>query len=53
MQLLTEAAGLALPANTLDTILDLLGGPSAVAELTGRKERLVQRSTGGFQVGGI
>lgn len=44
--MLRAIAGLDLPNNPLDQLIDMLGGPAAVAEMTGRKGRLVRRKTG-------
>uniref|UniRef100_A0A673UFA3 Protein strawberry notch homolog 2 n=1 Tax=Suricata suricatta TaxID=37032 RepID=A0A673UFA3_SURSU len=41
-----RALGRELPVNTLDELIDQLGGPEHVAEMTGRKGRVVSRPDG-------
>lgn len=41
-----RALGRELPVNTLDQLIDQLGGPEHVAEMTGRKGRVVSRPDG-------
>ncbi|XP_078299873.1 protein strawberry notch homolog 2 isoform X1 [Panthera onca] len=41
-----RALGRELPINTLDELIDQLGGPEHVAEMTGRKGRVVSRPDG-------
>lgn len=44
-----EKLGERLPPNTLDQLIDELGGPENVAEMTGRKGRVVQTDKGNIQ----
>ena len=44
-----EKLGEKLPPNTLDQLIDELGGPENVAEMTGRKGRVVQTEDGAIQ----
>jgi hypothetical protein len=46
--LLARADALNLPKNPLDDIIQRLGGPSKVAEMTGRKHRLVMQEDGTY-----
>lgn len=44
-----EKLGERLPPNTLDQLIDELGGPDNVAEMTGRKGRVIQTEDGQIQ----
>lgn len=44
--LVQRISALPLPPNFLDTLIEKLGGPRAVAEMTGRKGRVVRDSKG-------
>ncbi|XP_017052174.1 protein strawberry notch isoform X2 [Drosophila ficusphila] len=44
-----ERLGARLPPNTLDQLIDELGGPDNVAEMTGRRGRVVQNDDGSIQ----
>lgn len=44
-----EKLGEYLPPNTLDQLIDELGGPENVAEMTGRKGRVIQTEDGQIQ----
>ncbi len=46
VQVKKAIAVLGLPPNPLDSLIDLLGGPDHVAEMTGRKARLVRQQGG-------
>ena len=46
LQVRKAIAVMGLPANPLDSLIDLLGGPDHVAEMTGRKARLVRQQGG-------
>ncbi len=45
-KLLQRIAALKLPPNFLDQLIDALGGPKKVAEMTGRRGRVVRDSRG-------
>lgn len=47
--LLAATDSLALPKNPLDDVIDALGGPNRVAELTGRSKRFVKTANGSYK----
>lgn len=46
--LLARAKALVLPKNPLDDLIERLGGPDAVAEMTGRAKRMEAQPRGGY-----
>jgi hypothetical protein len=46
--LLERAKSLVLPKNPLDDLIERLGGPDAVAEMTGRQKRMEKQPKGGY-----
>jgi hypothetical protein len=46
--LLARAKSLTLPKNPLDDLIERLGGPDAVAEMTGRAKRMEAQPRGGY-----
>lgn len=46
--LLERAKNLKLPKNPLDDLVERLGGPDAVAEMTGRQKRMELQPCGGY-----
>lgn len=47
-ELLQQAKDLVLPKNPLDDLIERLGGPDNVAEMTGRQKRMEKQPRGGY-----
>ena len=48
-EILRRSASLKLPNNPLDDLMERMGGPSAVAEMTGRAKRFVKMRDGTYK----